>query len=84
MESAKSAGRMVGLLLLVHLVAGLMLPYILLKPAMASPSFIENAAANSVLVRATVFLFFASSALTVGVAITALTVFRKYSESLAR
>jgi hypothetical protein len=42
-ESSKSLGRITGLLLLVHLAGGLILPYILLQPALAAPAF-SNAA----------------------------------------
>ncbi|MEW5977739.1 MAG: DUF4386 domain-containing protein [Acidobacteriota bacterium] len=83
MESSKSVGRITGSLLLVHLAGGLMLPYILMQPAFATPGFLENAAANAVRIRAAVLLLFMSGAITVAVALTALPVFRRYSDRLA-
>ena len=83
MESSKSVGRITGILLLVHLAGGLMLPYILMQPAIAAPGFLENAAANAVRIRAAVLLLFMSGAITVAVALTALPVFRRYGDRLA-
>jgi hypothetical protein len=83
MESSKSVARITGILLLVHLVGGLMLPYILMQPAMASPGFLENAAANPVRIRAAVLLLFMSGAITVAVALTAMPVFRRHGDRLA-
>lgn len=81
--SAKSVGRITGSLLLVHLAGGLMLPYILMQPAIAAPGFLENATANAVRIRAAVLLLFMSGAITVAVALTALPVFRRYGDRLA-
>jgi hypothetical protein len=77
MASPKSVGRITGILLLVHLAGGLMLPYILIQPVMTAPGFLENAAANAVRIRAAVLLLFMSGAITVAVALTALPVFRR-------
>jgi hypothetical protein len=74
---------MVGVLLLVHFFSGLMLPFILVNPVIASPGFLENAAANPGLVRLSMFLSFVSGLVTVGTAITAFPIFRRYSERLA-
>lgn len=83
MESTQSAGRITGILLLVHLLGGLMLPYILMQPAMAAPGFLENAAAHAVRIRMAVLLLFMSGAVTVAVALTALPVFRRCGERVA-
>ena len=77
MKSAKSVGRSVGILLFVQLV-GLTIPFILLMPATTS-GFLENAAGASFQIRAAVLLLFASSALTIGIAIAGFPVFREYS-----
>jgi hypothetical protein len=79
-ESSKQVGRITGVLLLVHLVGGLMLPYILLQPAMADPGFLERAAAHAVRMRAAVLLLFMSGAITVAVAITALPALRRFGD----
>ena len=83
MESSKDLGRITGLLLLVHLVTGLMLPYIVMQPALAPPGFLENAAAHAGRIRAGVLLLFLSGALTVAIALVALPVFRRHGERLA-
>ena len=44
MKSAKSAGRIVGMLLLLHLAAGLTIPFILLTRVIISPGFRASAA----------------------------------------
>jgi len=82
-ESSKRVGRIAGVLLLVHLAGGLILPYVLMQPAMAAPGFLEHAAANAVRIRAAVLLLFMSGAITVAVALTALPVFRRYGDRLA-
>lgn len=83
MESSKSVGRITGILLLVHLTGGLMLPYILMQPVIAGPGFLDNAAANPVRIRVAVLLLFMSGAITVAIALTALPVFRRYGDRLA-
>lgn len=83
MEPSKTTGRITGILLLVHLLGGLMLPYILMQPAMAAPGFLENAATHAVRIRTAVLLLFLSGAITVAVALVALPVFRRHGERLA-
>ena len=74
--SGKSIGRTVGVLLLLHLAAGLTVPFILLNPIIAPPGFLVNAAANSDQVRAVVLLLFVGTALAIGIASIAWSVFR--------
>ena len=83
MRSAKSVGRIVGMLLLAHLAAGLTVPFVLLRPLVMPPGFLAIAAGNSVQVRAAVLLLFLGSAVSVGIAIAALPVFRRYSSAMA-
>ena len=84
MKSAKSTGRIVGVLLLLQLAAGLTVPFILLRPLTAgSPGFLTAAAENSFQIRSAVFLAFAGAALTVSLGITALPVLRRYSNATA-
>jgi hypothetical protein len=83
MKSAKSAGRITGILLLGQL-AGLIVPFVLLRPLMTGPrDYLANAAAASVQIRVAVFLLFANCALTIGIAIVAWPIFRQYSERMA-
>lgn len=81
MRTAKSTGRIVGVLLFVQLV-GLTLAFILLLP-MGTLAFLENAAGLSFQIRAAVLLLFASGAVTIGIAITGFPVFREYSHRMA-
>ena len=83
MRSAKSTGRIIGMLLSIQL-AGLIVPFVLLHPLTSgSRDFLENAARASVQIRVAVFLLFVNCALTIGIAIAALPVFRQHSEALA-
>jgi hypothetical protein len=81
MKSAKSVGRIIGVLLFVQL-AGLSVPFILLMPATAS-GFLENAAGISFQIKVAVFHLFANGAVTIGIAIAAFPVLREYSVRVA-
>lgn len=83
MGSSKSAGRMTGGLLLIHLMGGLMLPYILMQSVITAPGYLENAAAGAVRIRTAVLLLFMSGAITVAVALIALPIFRRHGDRLA-
>ena len=83
MKSAKSTGRLIGVLLLVQL-AGLIVPFVLLHPLTTGPrDFLANAAGASLQIKVAVFLLFANCALTIGIAIAAWPVFRQYSQAMA-
>src|SRR6266849_10795752 len=83
MRSAKSTGRLIGVLLFVQL-AGLIVPFVFLHPLMTGPrDFLANAAGASLQIRVAVFLLFANCALTIGISIAAWPVFRQYSERMA-
>jgi hypothetical protein len=81
MRSAKSAGRLVGVLLFAQLI-GLSLPFILLLPATA-PGFLDNAHQLALQVKVAVLLLFVNGALTIGIAIVAYPTFRASAQSLA-
>jgi hypothetical protein len=84
MNSAKSTGRTIGVLLLLQMAFGLITPFVLWRPLNAgSPAFLSTAAASSIQIRVGVFLSFAGSALTVAIAITAWPIFRRYSNQIA-
>lgn len=84
MRSAKSSGRITGILLLLQLAAGLTIPFILLRPLIpGSPEFLTAAAENAFQIRSAVLLAFVGGALTLSLGITALPVFRRYSQALA-
>ena len=69
MGSARSLGRMTGVLLFIQLV-GLTLPFILLMP-ITTPDFLTDAAGVAGQIRAAVLLLFANGALTIGIAVAA-------------
>jgi hypothetical protein len=73
---------MIGILLLVQL-AGLIVPFILLHPLIRPPGFLANAAGSSFQIKVAVFLLFANGALTIGIAIAALPVFRQHRHGMA-
>lgn len=84
MTSPKTLGRIVGLLLLVLLPTGLIVPYIALKPLTTAPAgFLETAAALDGLVRFNVLLLFLGGALTVAVSAAVWPVLRERSPGLA-
>lgn len=83
MRSAKSVGRIVGMLLLLPFAADVTANLVLLWPVMSPPGFLANAAANSFEVRAAVLLFFAGTAGTVSIAIAAFPVFHRCSSAMA-
>jgi hypothetical protein len=74
-----SVGRTVGVLLLLHLAAGLTVPFVLLHPLQGPAGFLPTAAGHSAEVRAAVLLLFVGSALSVAIAIAALPVFGRHS-----
>jgi hypothetical protein len=80
----KRVGRLLGVLLLLHLAGGLILPYVLLDTAMTPPSLVlGKAAARAVNLRAAVVLFVLAAGLVLTIAIAAWPVFRQRSERLA-
>ena len=67
MKSAKSTGRMIGVLLFVQL-AGLIVPFVLLHPLTSGPrDYLANAAGASFQLKVAVFLLFANCALTIAI-----------------
>lgn len=77
-------GRLLGILLLLHLISGLVLPYVLIGAAMAPPDLVvEQAAAHAVNLRTAVVLFMLGAGLVLTIAIAAWPVFRQQSERLA-
>lgn len=79
----KRVGRVVGVLLLLHLAAGLIVPFVLLNPVIRPPGFLTNAAAIPNQVRVAVLLLFVGSAIAIGIASTAWSIFRQYSPAMA-
>lgn len=84
MRSAKSAGRIVGVLLALQLATGLVLPFVLTRSMTGDiHAFVASAAGHAPLTRVAVLIAFAGGALTVGIAVTSWPVFRRASQSMA-
>ncbi|MFY9621383.1 MAG: DUF4386 domain-containing protein [Pyrinomonadaceae bacterium] len=83
MISAKRTGRLIGLLLLLHLITGLMTPYMLLQQLTRPLTFAAIDSVNGFQVRLAIMMLFAGGAVPIVIAITAMPVFRKTSYALA-
>lgn len=83
MRSAKSTGRIIGVLLIVHLLTGLLTPYIMLRPLTSPMTFAANVPGNAFMVRSAVMMLFVGGAATIAIAITALPFVRQYSLAMA-
>jgi hypothetical protein len=83
MRSAKSTGRIIGMLLFLQL-AGLIVPFVLLHPLTTGPkNYLVDAVGSSSQIKLAVVLLFANCGLTIGITIAAFRVFRQYSDALA-
>jgi hypothetical protein len=83
MTSAKRVGRIIGMLLLVQLATGLIVPYVLLRPLTSPPAgFLETAAGMSAQVRLNVLLLFVGGAVSVGISVSTWPVVRERSYRL--
>jgi Domain of unknown function (DUF4386) len=84
MTSNRRAGRIIGVLMLVKTPIAPVVNFALLGPAFAAPAgFLAGAAAHSTQVTAAVLLMLVMSAISLGIAITAWPVFRRYGEAMA-
>ena len=83
MNSARNAGRIVGVLLLVQL-AGLIVPFVMLHALYAPPGFLQSAAHGTGQIRWALLLLLANGALTTGLSIYAHPVLRPASRGLAQ
>ena len=84
MESEKTTGRLIGALIPVQGAMAYVVNFVLLAPALSVPQgFLANAAKSAFQIRLAVLLGLATGALTLGIAIAAWTVFRRYSRAMA-
>ena len=81
MNSPNNTGRVIGILLLLHLISGLTTPYIILRPLGAA--FDASTVVNGAQVRLAVILLFVGGAITIAIAIAGWSIFRDYSFPLA-
>jgi hypothetical protein len=83
MRSPQNTGRIIGLLVLGHLITGLMAPYIMLRPLGEPLSFNATDPGKAFQVRLSVMLLFVGGAIAMAIAFTAWPVFRQYGYALA-
>jgi hypothetical protein len=81
--TTKTAGRILAVLLLAQSTASYLANFALLSAATAPPGFLENAASHSLQVTFAMLLMLTGGALWVGIAITAVPVFRRHNQTLA-
>lgn len=83
MNSANRQGRILGLLVLAQL-AGLIVPFVMLKALYAPPGFLESAAQSAPQIRWSLLLLLANGALTTGISLYAYPFLRTSGAGLAR
>ena len=84
-RSTKSIGRIIGILVFLHLATGLMTPYIMLQPLSTTPaSDLAVAASMELRIRLAVALLFVGGVIPVAIAITAWPVARERSPALGQ
>lgn len=83
MDSATTKGRTIGLLVLLHLAVGLMVPFIMLDRVKRAAGLVAGAAAHPGEVRAAVLLLFLGSAIAIVITIAAFSIFRRHSQAMA-
>ena len=83
MTTTNSSGRTLGLMLLLHVIVGLTVPFILLHVVTGSQGFLHTAAQNAGQIRSAIFLLTVGSAIPVAVSAAALENFRRYSSAMA-
>ena len=83
MKSAKTTGRTVGILLLLHLITGLMTPYMLLQQLTRPLTLAATDSVNGFQIRLAIMMLFVGGAIPIVIAITGMPVFRKSSYAMA-
>ena len=83
MKSATSTGRLIGSLLILHLLTGLITPYVMLQRLTSPFNFAANTAGNSLLIRSAVMMLFVGGAVTIAITIGALPFVREYRLAIA-
>jgi hypothetical protein len=82
-NTARAAGRLVGVLLLAQVACGMVINLLLLPPVIAAPGFLANAASHSTQVGLAASAGLVGGALWIAVAASAFPVFRVHSRALA-
>ena len=81
--AARTASRIVGVLILAQMVGGGLVNFVLAAPLFGSPGFLVNAAPHSLQIAISVVLGLATGALSFAIAITVFPIFRQYSDTWA-
>jgi hypothetical protein len=82
-SSSLRVSRTTGILVLLHLTVGLMVPFIIMQPVTSSGHFLETAAEYATQMRAAIFLLFIGSAMALAISIAAFPVILRYSSAQA-
>jgi hypothetical protein len=83
MRTAKGIGRIIGALILMQMIGSGLVNFVLLEPVFSAPGFLVNAAGHSLQVSLSVLLGLATGLVSIGIAIAAWQVFRRYSHAMA-
>lgn len=83
MDATRSAGRIIGLLILAQMVSGGLVNFVFLAPLFGAPGFLVNAAPHATQIAMAALFGLAGGALAVAIAITAFPIFRQYSHAMA-
>jgi len=83
METARRAGRIIGVLTIIQMVGGGMVNFTLEAPLFGAPGFLVNAASHSQQLGLAVLFGLVTEALWVGIAITAFPIFCRGSQAMA-
>lgn len=83
MQDAKTAGRIVGTLLVLLIVGGVVGNFVLTAPVFAAPGYLVNAAAHPLNLSFSTLVGIATGAISLGIAITAYPILRRLGEPYA-
>jgi hypothetical protein len=83
MEAPRTASRIIAVLILTQMVSGGLINFVLEAPLVGAPGFLVNAAPHASQIALAAVLGLAAGALSLGIAITAYPVFRRYSQAMA-
>ena len=83
MPDSRSAGRIVGALLVLLIIGGVVGNFVLVAPVFAAPGYLVNAAAHPWNLSLSALVGIATGAIALGIAITAFPVLRRHGEPLA-
>jgi hypothetical protein len=83
MEAARRAGRIIGTLIVIQMIAGFIVNFTLEAPLFGTPGFLVNAAPHSLQIGLAALLGLATEALWVGIAITAFPIFWPRAPAMA-